>query len=298
MPYHRRKRVYYKKRRFTRKPLKKSSIFGRKSAKAQARQIYALNKKVNKIQKMTKPELYIYENAEASSLQGHYQPYHGTTYQGCNLQYGIINEIMKNDTTKFSISGGMARINTIKLTCSFVRTAAAVDHLDTIGRLTILRQKKAVGGSVRIHNTNSYLIQTLNPVVYGPLKADCTEWGQIVYDRTFKMKKDVGGMDKIVRIHLKPFTLRLREDNSGGLITYDPDYEYIICISMGHIGIQDAGDDIYFRCGVKIAYIDDNFDVSTSKTRTIKDINPKQDIDEQPEKVKVLGVFDEDEIKV
>lgn len=279
MPYYRRKRGYYKKRRFTRKPLKKSNIFSKKSARSQAKQIYALNKKVNKIQRLTKPELYIYENGESNVVTGHYQPYNQTTYQGCNLQYGILNEIMKNETMPFKISGGMARIQSLKLTISFVRTAAAVNHLDTIGRLTILKQKKSVGGSVRIHNTNSYLIQTLNPVVYGPLKSDCTEWGQIIYDRTFKMKKDVGGMDKIIRLNLKPFTLRLREDNEGGLISYDPDCEFIICITMGHIGIQTAGDDIYFRCGVKIAYIDDNFDNSSSKTRTIKDLNPALDED-------------------
>lgn len=281
MPYYRRKRVYYRRRKFTRKPLKKSNIFSKKSAKSQAKQIYALNKKVNKIQRLTKPELYIYENGESSAVTGHYQPYHGTTYQGCNLQYGILNEIMKNDTMPFSISGGLARIQSLKLIISFVRNAAAVDHLDTIGRVTILKQKKSVGGSVRIHNTNSYLIQTLNPVVYGSLKSDCTEWGKIIYDRTFKMRKDVGGMDKIIKINLKPFTLRLREDNNGGLISYDPDCEFIICVTMGHIGIQDAGDDIYFRCGVKIAYIDDNFDNSNNKTRIIKDLNPALDFEKE-----------------
>lgn len=52
-------RKYYRKRYYYRKgkALKKSSIFGNKSAKGQARQIYALNKKVNYIQKRNAPEI-------------------------------------------------------------------------------------------------------------------------------------------------------------------------------------------------------------------------------------------------
>ena len=279
MPYYRRKRVYYKKRRYVRKNLKKSTIFSRKSAKAQAKQIYALNKKVNYIQKMTKPELYIYENMESNTLSGGYSPYTGTTYQGSNVQYGVLNEIMNNDQTKFAISGSLARVQSINLICSFVRTAACVNHLDTIGRITIMRQKKAIGGDVRIHNTNNYLISKINPVVYGCLKSDCTEWGKIIYDKKFKMKKDIGGLDRVIKINLKPFTLRLRTD-SNGTPNKVSDYEYLIAVSMGHIGTQANGDDITFRCGIKVAYIDDNFDASSSKSRIIKDINPKETDDD------------------
>lgn len=50
-------RVKRSVRRYKKKTLRKSNIFGHKSAKSQAKQIYALNKKINKIEKKTKPEI-------------------------------------------------------------------------------------------------------------------------------------------------------------------------------------------------------------------------------------------------
>lgn len=55
MVYQRSKKNYKKRGKLT-----KGKIFGNKSAKSQAKQIYALNKKVNYIQKTTKPELKIH----------------------------------------------------------------------------------------------------------------------------------------------------------------------------------------------------------------------------------------------
>lgn len=54
------KKSYYKKK--YKKTLKKSNIFGNKSAKGQAKQIYALSKKIRRIQKETSPELQILQN--------------------------------------------------------------------------------------------------------------------------------------------------------------------------------------------------------------------------------------------
>lgn len=55
------KKRYYKKRYYKRKTLKKSNIFSQKGAKAQAKQIYALNKKVNYLSHINKPETQIKE---------------------------------------------------------------------------------------------------------------------------------------------------------------------------------------------------------------------------------------------
>ena len=51
--------MVYKKKRYNykKKTLKKSNIFTHKSAKSQAKQIYAINKKINYISKTTRPEL-------------------------------------------------------------------------------------------------------------------------------------------------------------------------------------------------------------------------------------------------
>ena len=53
-------RRYYKrryKRAYKKSRLTKSKIFGKKSAKSQASQIYTLSKRINKVYKMTKPDI-------------------------------------------------------------------------------------------------------------------------------------------------------------------------------------------------------------------------------------------------
>lgn len=49
---------YRRRRRFRKKVLRKGNIFSRRSAKSQAKQIYALNKRVTSIYKRTAPEVY------------------------------------------------------------------------------------------------------------------------------------------------------------------------------------------------------------------------------------------------
>ena len=55
-------RKVYKRKRGVKKTLTKRNIFGHKSAKSQAKQIYRLNKKINYIQKTTAPEICRYQN--------------------------------------------------------------------------------------------------------------------------------------------------------------------------------------------------------------------------------------------
>lgn len=52
----------YSKKKYSKKTLSKSNIYGKKSPGSQAKQIYALNKKINYIQKTTKPEMCISTN--------------------------------------------------------------------------------------------------------------------------------------------------------------------------------------------------------------------------------------------
>lgn len=49
----------YRKRSYRKKTLRKGNIFKNKSAKSQAKQIYALNKKINYIERKTKPETLV-----------------------------------------------------------------------------------------------------------------------------------------------------------------------------------------------------------------------------------------------
>lgn len=56
------KRKYYRKRGKTSGSLKKSAIFSRRSAKSQAKQIYRLNKKVNYVSRINRPDIEVLSN--------------------------------------------------------------------------------------------------------------------------------------------------------------------------------------------------------------------------------------------
>lgn len=304
MSYHRRyNRVYRKKRVYKRRyPLKKSNIFGRRSSKSQARQIYALNKKVNKIQKMTKPEIYIYENlAPGSYGNWDWQPVTGLEQRGRTYQSMIIKDLMNesyNPGETFKFDGDICRIQDMKLYCELWRTARASNYYDTIYRITLMKlTKPTVPTNTYIHNTNNHLLTNPQSVVYGPLRADVTAYGKVVYDRKIKLLKEKGGISRNFKIKLPGNVLRKNAlDFSYSTLGND----YMLCISFGHIipGSDYAvtGDDMGVKIGVKVSYVDDSIGETTSKSFH-KDLNPASILDEPdiiPEKVNgVRGVFDE-----
>lgn len=95
------------------KTLTKSNIFGKKSAKSQAKQIYALNKKVNYIQKTTAPEtktftnvLFYFDNWNGSQLLDEY-----------HHRYDLYKERVLNHTFKkyLEVDGDLLRVKNIYL---------------------------------------------------------------------------------------------------------------------------------------------------------------------------------------
>ena len=103
--------MVFKKRVYKRKKLTKSNIFGKKSAKAQAKQIYALNKKVNYIQKTTAPETKTYSN-----VLFYFDNYNGSTLiDEYHHRYDLYKEriLNKNLTRYLNIDGDLLRVKNI-----------------------------------------------------------------------------------------------------------------------------------------------------------------------------------------
>lgn len=99
MPY---KKQYYKRKYYKRKnPLRKANIFSKRNAKNQAKQIYALNKKINMIEWKTKPEIttlsgYMFQKPENRQPVKTWQDKFALIEQGL-LGSGHLNYQIKGD---------------------------------------------------------------------------------------------------------------------------------------------------------------------------------------------------------
>lgn len=100
-----------KKYRKKKKTLSKARIFGKKSAKSQAKQIYALNKKVNYIQKTTAPETKVFKNVlfYFDNLSG------GNLLSEYHHRFDLYKERILNTSLKkyLEIDGNLLRVKNI-----------------------------------------------------------------------------------------------------------------------------------------------------------------------------------------
>lgn len=102
-------RKYYRKK----KALSKKNIFGKKSAKSQAKQIYALNRKVNYIQKTTSPETKTY--SQVLFYFDSYDSYHSALLPEWHHRYDLYSERVLNSNLKkyLSLDGDLLRVKNI-----------------------------------------------------------------------------------------------------------------------------------------------------------------------------------------
>lgn len=205
-----------------------------------------MNKKVNRIQKKTKPETLIYEDMDLT------QYHNGLTCNADNTQFGytcqkaLFTELVHDNTAeKFPMLGSMTRINDVKLYFNFRRSGYA-DCPDIYGRITILKMSKVA--SVRdmdwihytpsrynsVYDSDGFLIRTnenINDIVFGPLTNDISSIGKVVKDVKFKMR---GGGDPVLNLNkkIKLFGQTLRKSSAYGY----PDIlqnDYYICYTIG-----------------------------------------------------------------
>lgn len=290
------KKRFYKKRYYKKKTLKKSNIFRSKSAKSQAKQIFALNKKINNVYKNIKPETCIYDNYRIQGFNMSFQGDTTQTYQGRTFQKPIFKHCIGDGTTPFVINGNLLRIYNTKLQLNFHRNATA-SAFDWAMRITILKMRKFtdLGNMEFIHqgtraaydyntNNNDYN-NHIQRAVYGPLNDNITTYGKIILDKKYKVK---GGNDalltKNINYTFKRNVLRKNETLTGSDI---PGGEYLLCVTFGFIPYDDSAGNISessltnFSLGIKIAYIDE----LEGDTRRINKLKVERDGEERVNKI-------------
>ena len=210
MPYHRR---YYKKRnvgrRYKNRTFTRFNTYKNRSSKAQAYQIYKLNKKVNRVYKLTKPEVQIYtddkyNNNGQASVEMELNTSH---LSGYNL--GITQLIGKNN---HCFNGRYARIRDFTLTGSFefIGNPQEVLQQQVCGLRVILFRIKAdqyaapiVSDAIDVKNdkNNAYYMNS-------PLPEGFSTRFKLVADRKYYIKPELGPA-KCFKIHCKyPYSLR------------------------------------------------------------------------------------------
>lgn len=287
------KKRYYKKRG----ALSKRNIFGRKTAKSQAKQIYALNKKINYIQKTQKPETRIYYNISIDKFAQSFTGDAANTNTGRTMQWPIFSlcESALQESIPIPMEGKLLRSYNAMLYFNMKRSDHARQNLIWLCRITILKLNKLT--SVRdmqyIHYTNdpvnhtpysdsgTYVrTHTMEDLVYGPLSPGVSSMGKIVYDKKIKVEYGSNAAtDKQVGIKLPRFVLR-----KGEVYSY-PDVmqgDYVICITYGFSPLNHTtstaitvNDYICSTLGVKMAYTDqeEGDDANRYIAKTIKRVD-------------------------
>lgn len=295
MPGRRKFYKKYYKRKY--KTLKKSNIFRKKSAKSQATQIYALNKKINRIYKQTAPEIHTYVTNQLNGFNKVFQGTQTDNDNGFFQQNGIISRLFNSsghfagdpgDDKSFSFKGNLLRVKGITLNLHFTRmsvastltgnenpiyTAREVGSQEKVGvvRITILR----LSNSINSVNSMNYIhrlykreaspagvIWNTEDTVYGPLNDTITTMGKVIYDRKFRMGYYGNAFSyRNVKINLKGGTYRRPENFTENSIM---GRDYIMCITYGLSGpgasdthFMVAGDVLELNTACKIAYVDD-----------------------------------------
>lgn len=268
---YKKRRVYKKKRYYRRKKLSKANIFGRKSAKSQAKQIYALNKKINRVEKQTKPEMKIYENTNwmEDSIDCR-----GDSGSVLKTDYKFVFNTLKSLLDPFSYDGKLCRINSLMMIFNMSIARSAQNNYDALPqdsyiRITIQRIPKQLDRTTeRIVSLHTLYGGTDGALyrVKGPLCQGCTAQGKILYDHTFKLS-DKNTM-KLVKVKFNNFILRnANQDNY-----FDANELYVMYTLYNASGsnVQPSPAVVKITSGVKVAYIDDYDPDDDNRTRAIE----------------------------
>lgn len=202
MPYRKR---YYKKN-YKKRTLKKSNIFSKKSAKSQAKQIYALNKKINYINKMNRPEtitkdwiMLTYNNIDPATLSDDY-PAIFTEWH----QHYYIYENGLLDDAGYTMTGNVLRPYNINIYGSFANEMYSLNYKPT-GENNVYHYNVPLTGYLRIivcklsgGNQGKELGQITQPftkdisqpdfgLISGPLVDDVSKSLKIIKNKVIKI---------------------------------------------------------------------------------------------------------------
>lgn len=266
---------YYKKKTYRRyNKLRKGYIFGRKSAKSQAKQIYALNKKINRIEYKTKPETIIKECPFVNQLfttDGNLGSY--SVKEWHNRVYLYEEKLFKDTGCNYEIKGKMLRPYNISISGLFenknhnVELAGKVYTPPLTGYLRFVVCKLTGGNQGKMPDNvcKSYGQTPDIGLIMGPLASNISASCKIIKNKVIKIDnvKD----NRMFKIKIKnPGTYRIGDTANPAV---PPAYknEYLIYIQYfcpdhffndGYAGQQPVAPVQRLTSGIKFAFVDES----------------------------------------
>lgn len=174
-----RRRTNYKKKK-TKRTFSRFNTYKNRSAKAQAYQIYKLNKRVSAIQKATKPETQV----RYSKVYTSYDSSEGYTASTGQATDSIIFPVIP-PRDFVNLQGRLARIKSVKLYGSF-HSAYELVYPAAV-RLIFLQCKSVKVGLPTISEIVSYTVGDNAAYEKGPLRTGITSSYRILKSRTIKL---------------------------------------------------------------------------------------------------------------
>ena len=240
------KRYYKKKAKFS-----KNNLYRNRSSKKQALQIYRLNRKINYIEKKTKPE--ISEDLFSTTLSSEF-----LEKNSAQLQY--TNDLFK--TLKSKMKGELIRLQNIRIYGGFTSNLneypVDFNTLSSYIRLIILQNKtenQAFPGEPLLSRASTGLSCIRSPYMSG-FSQSC----RILYDRVYKIDSDTP--EKTFSFNIKKMN-NLRKLLYNNTSTYTGDIK-IYAYMYSKTGLFDEGSfpgtatNIKCNLNAKIVYIDEN----------------------------------------
>lgn len=251
MAYGRRRSMYRRKGRRGNRTLSTRRIFNNKGAKAQAKQIYALRRSVNRVARMCKPEVKLARSDQIHGIIGLNNIYIGATVSNLQTYAAPVPALGTNDGSRI---GNL--ISALPLKVSFasqykkiinsVTTPVASKLTDTSGgvRMIVVQSKVATSTAPVLTDILSHTPTTLADsvgILNSTFVRDITARYSILYNRVFYYSEN--HLIRCKNLSIRPALRKIRwEDNQ----TYPAGQIWIFLVAGGFTYVDvGSGDNPY-----------------------------------------------------
>lgn len=256
MAYRRRRRTRYRRRGPARRrsyAISRYNTFRYRSSKAQANQIYRINRKINNIEKRTKPEIKIIQNTYNMSMSDF-----------CGENFGGMTTLLHN-----SIKGRIARVQDIHGWFNVWKSpSVAENNFTSTIRIVVYQIKRSMSGNDLPTTPEQVFNITYNEkqledqtqrkraymrAIYGPLKYGITSKINILRDFRVSISPDRQRSSKRIKIR-KPFVLAKSQQNGE---PYPQNAVFFVALYTCNKANMTQ-DEVQFQYTTKVAYVDED----------------------------------------
>lgn len=255
MAYRRRRRSRYRRRGQARRryAISRYNTFRYRSAKAQANQIYRINRKINVIEKRTKPEIKIIQNSYNFSMSDF-----------CGEVFGGMTTLLHN-----SIKGRIARVQDVNGWFNVWKSpSVAENNFTSTIRIVVYQIRQSMSAtdlpvnSEQIFNITNAEKQLENQTqrkraymraIFGPLKYGITSKIRVLRDFRVSISPDRQRSSKRMKLR-KPFVLAKSQQNGE---PYPQNAVFFVALYTCNKANMTQ-DEVQFQYTTKVAYVDED----------------------------------------